>query len=50
VDKWWLIIKLLEKKKAKLDKETTKILLVEIFDNYIKKLTNNFLENYLKIN
>ena len=33
VDEWWLIIKLLEKKQAKLDKETTKVLLMEIFDN-----------------
>ena len=49
VDEWWIIIKLLEKKQAKLDKETTKILLMEIFDNFVKQLTNNFLENYSRI-
>ena len=49
VDEWWLIIKLLEKKHAKLDKETTKILLIEIFDNFVNKLTQNFLVNYFRI-
>ncbi len=49
VDEWWIIIKLLEKKQAKLDKETTKMLLLEIFDNFVKKLTENFLENYFRI-
>ncbi len=50
VDEWWLIIKLLEKKHAKLDKKTTKMLLIEIFNNYVKKLTQNFLENHFKTN
>ena len=49
VDEWWLIIKLLEKKQAKLDKKTTKMLLIEIFNNYVKKLTNNSLENHFRL-
>mgnify|MGYP001472936161 CR=1 FL=1 len=49
VDEWWLIIKLLEKKQAKLDKKITKMLLIEIFNNYVKKLTQNFLENHIKL-
>ena len=49
VDEWWLIIKLLEKKQAKLDEKTTKMLLIEIFNNFIKKLTNNSLENHFRI-
>ena len=46
VDEWWVIIKLLEKKQAKLDKETTKMLLMELFDNFVKKVTQNFIENH----
>ena len=49
VDEWWLIIKLLEKKQAKLDEETSKVLLMEIFDNFVKKLTNDFLKSHFKI-
>ena len=49
VDEWWLIIKLLEKKQAKLDKKTTKMLLIEIFNNYVKKLTKNSLENHFRL-
>ena len=49
VDEWWLIIKLLEKKQAKLDQQTTKMLLIEIFNNYVKILTQNFLENYFRL-
>tara|TARA_B100000886_G_scaffold300693_1_gene229845 strand:- start:1001 stop:1741 length:741 start_codon:yes stop_codon:yes gene_type:complete len=49
VDEWWLIIKLLEKKQAKLDKKITKMLLIEIFNNYVKKLTQIFLENHIKL-
>ena len=49
IDEWWFIIKLLEKKQAKLDEETTKVLLMEIFDNFVKKLTNNFMENHFSI-
>ena len=50
VDEFWLIIKLIKKKKAKLDNKTTKMLLTEIFDNFINKLTQNFLEDHFKLN
>ena len=50
VDEFWVIIKLIKKKKAKLDNKTTKMLLTEIFDNFINKLTQNFLEGYFKLN
>ena len=49
VDEWWIIIKLLKKKKAKLDKLTTKMLLHEIFNKFVNKLVNNFTEDYLKM-
>ena len=49
VDEWWIILKLLEKKKAKLDKPTTKMLLQEIFNKFVNKLVNNFTEDYLKM-
>ncbi len=48
VDDWWIILKLLKKKKAKLDQPTTKMLLQEIFNKFINKLVNNFTEDYLK--
>ena len=50
VDEWWLIIKLLDKKQAKLDKETSKMLLIELFDNFVKNMTQNFLENHFRFN
>ena len=50
VDEFWVIIKLIKKKKAKLDNKTTKMLLTEIFDNFINKLTQNFLEDHFKLN
>ena len=49
VDEWWIILKLLNKKKAKLDKPTIKMLLQEIFNNFVNKLVNNFTEDYLKM-
>ena len=49
VDEWWIILKLLEKKKAMLDKPTTKMLLQEIFNKFVNKLVNNFTEDYLKM-
>ena len=49
VDEFWVIIKLIKKKKAKLDNQTTKMLLIEIFDNFINKLTQNFLEDHFKL-
>ena len=49
VDEWWIILKLLKKKKAKLDNPTKKLLLQEIFNKFVNKLVNNFIEDYLKM-
>ena len=49
VDEWWIILKLIKKKKAKLDKITTNMLLQEIFNKFINNLVNNFTEDYLNI-
>ena len=49
VDEWWIILKLIEKKKAMLDAATSKILLLEIFNKYINNLVRNLIEEYLKI-
>ena len=44
VDEWWLIIKLIEKKHAKLDNVMSKVLLKELFDKFVDKLLNSFLK------
>jgi parvulin-like peptidyl-prolyl isomerase len=44
VDEWWIIIKLLEKKDAKLDNQTSRIMFSELFENYIKELVKTFIE------
>ena len=49
VDEWWIILKLLKKKKAKLDNPTKKLLLQEIFNKFVNRLVNNFIEDYLKM-
>ena len=49
VDEWWIILKLLKKKKAKLDNLITKMLLQEIFNKFVNKLVNNFTEDYFKM-
>ena len=48
VDKWWIILKLINKKEAKLDKSTSNILLMEIFNKFINNLVKNFINDYLK--
>ena len=48
VDEWWIILKLINKKKAKLDKPTRNMLLIEIFNKYINNLVKNFTDDYLK--
>ena len=48
VDKWWIILKLINKKEAKLDKSTSNILLIEIFNKFINNLVKNFTNDYLK--
>ena len=50
VDNWWLIIKLIEKKDAKLDTMTSKMLYKEIFDKFINKLLKSFIEDLFSIN
>ena len=48
VDEWWVILKLINKKEAKLDKSTSNILLIEIFNKFINNLVKNFTDDYLK--
>ena len=48
VDEWWIILKLINKKIAKLDKSTNKMLLIEIFNKFINNLVENFTNDYLK--
>ena len=48
VDEWWIILKLINKKIAKLDKSTKKMLLIEIFNKFINNLVENFTNDYLK--
>ena len=48
VDEWWIILKLIKKKKAKLDKSNSEMLLIEIFNKFMNNLVNNFTEDYLK--
>ena len=48
VDELWIILKLINKKKAKLDKPTSNMLLIEIFNKFINNLVKNFTDNYLK--
>ena len=49
VDEWWIILKLIKKENAKLDKKTSKMLLIEIFNNFINNLVGNITAEYLKI-
>ena len=48
VDKWWIILKLIKKKEAKLDKSTCNKLLIEIFNKFINNQVKNFTYDYLK--
>ena len=45
-DDWWIIIKLIEKKEAKLDSEMKKILMLEMFDLSVDKITKEILEDH----
>ena len=45
-DDWWIIIKLIEKKEAKLDYLMKKNLLLEMFDEYVNKITKEILKDY----
>lgn len=45
-DDWWIIIKLIEKKEAKLDYLMKKNLLLEMFDEFVNKITKEILKDY----
>ena len=46
IDKWWLIIKLLDRKQAKLDKKTCKIMALELFDIFVQDKVSELIKNY----
>ena len=46
--KWWLIIKLLDRKQAKLDKKTSKIMALELFDIFVQDKVSELIKNYFK--
>ena len=48
VDEWWIILKLINKKKAKLDNPTSNMLFIEIFNKFINNLVEKFTFDYLK--
>jgi len=51
VERWWLIIKLIERNQATLDLQNSKLMFLELFDKYIEEETNLALKeelNYLK--
>ena len=48
IDKWWLIIKLLDRKQAKLDKKTCKIMALELFDIFVQDKVSELIKNYIK--
>ena len=45
-DDWWIIIKLIEKKEAKLNYLMKKNLFLEMFDIFVNKITSEILEDY----
>ena len=48
IDNWWLIIKLLDRKQAKLDKKTCKIMALELFDIFVQDKVSELIKNYFK--
>ena len=48
VDEWWIILKLINKKKAKLDNPTCNMLFIEIFNKFINNLVTTFTYDYFK--
>ena len=46
IDKWWLIIKLLDRKQAKLDKKTCKIMALELFDIFVQDKVSELIKNF----
>ena len=48
VDEWWIILKLINKKTAKLDKPTINMLFIEIFNKFINNLVKDITYDFLK--
>ena len=46
IDKWWLIIKLLDKEQARLDKKTCKVMALELCDIYVQDMVSELIKNY----
>lgn len=46
IDNWWLIIKLLDKKQARLDKRTCRIMALELCDIFIQDKVSELIKNY----
>ncbi len=46
IDKWWLIIKILDRRKAKLDKNTRRIMALELCDIFIQDKVSELIKNY----
>ena len=49
VDEWWILLKLISKKNAKFDEQTSNMLLNEIFNKFINNLVANITADYLKL-
>ena len=48
IDNWWLIIKLLEKKQAKLDKKTRKLMALELCEMFVQDNVSDLIKKKLK--
>ena len=48
IDKWWLVIKLLEKKQAKLDKNTRKLMALELCEMFVQDNVSELIKKKLK--
>ena len=46
IDKWWIIIKLLEREQARLDKKTCKVMALELCDIYVQDKVSELIKNY----
>ena len=48
IDNWWLVIKLLEKKQAKLDKNTRKLMALELCEMFVQDNVSELIKKKLK--
>tara|TARA_B100001093_G_scaffold511185_1_gene578546 strand:+ start:234 stop:980 length:747 start_codon:yes stop_codon:yes gene_type:complete len=48
INTWWLIIKLLDIKQAKLDKKTCKVMALELCDIFVQNKVSALIKNYFK--